>query len=193
MRLVLKTHRVVAVAIVQAILATIGSAYGAVFLMLPGLGGRTPIALLLALLGVLLIAPTLVHAWPSNRTNASRRPGLIAAAVVLLQITPALLVAGTFVALGTPDGAAYVGMLLWLLAIQLAAGTMLSATYQGVAPAVYVFLCVLVGRIDSAVQPWAWPLAEVDPRIALLLGSGAFFLALVLLGVLGLHDRHRKL
>ncbi|MFV0373845.1 hypothetical protein [Microbacterium sp.] len=113
---------------------------------------------------------------------------MIAGLVVLVQITPVLLIAGVCGVLGSPEGPVYAGMFLWLLALQLAVGIVLSSRYQGVAPAVYVLLCALVGRIDSAVQPWAWPLAEVGPQLAILLGGGAFLVAVCLLGALGLHD-----
>lgn len=81
----------------------------------------------------------------------------------------------------------YLGTLCWLLAIQLLLGTLVSGTYQAMAPVVYVLLCALIGRDDSSVQPWAWPLANVPATTALTLGVGAVIIAVALFAALGLH------
>lgn len=171
----------------QAALAIIGSGFGGVAVGLPGPGGEAPLALLIALLAALLIAPGIVYTWPKDRTIPSRSAGVIALLIVLAQLTPALLIAVVFGMSGGSSGLSYAGILLWLLAIQLTAGVMVSSAFQGVAPAVYVLLCALLGRIDSAVQPWAWPLAGINPATALLLGGLAFSLASMLLATVGLH------
>src|SRR5690606_25282667 len=89
-------------------------------------------------------------------------------------------------AIGELDGLIYFGVLLWLLALQLATAALISATYQGMAPALYVLLCALLGRIESIVQPWAWPLAPVEPVTSAVVGGLTFASALGLLRFLGL-------
>lgn len=185
MKLAITTSRTLWAALIQTALAAVGSGFGALLVGLPGPGGEAPLALLIALLGALLIAPGIVSTWPEDRTVPSRRSGAIALTLVLLQIAPALLIALAFGVFGNTSGLSYAGMFLWLLAIQLAAGVMISATFQGVAPAVYVMLCALLGRIDGVVQPWAWPLAGIQPVHALLLGALAFVVASVLLVAVG--------
>lgn len=187
MRLAIASSRTVWVAIALTVLAVVGSGFGAIVVGLPGPGGEAPLGLLIALLAVLLIAPGLVGTWPNVRTVPSRNAGGIALLLVLAQLAPGLLIAVATGVFGAPAGPSYAGALLWLVAIQLTAGVMVSSTFQGVAPAVYVLLCALVGRIDSAVQPWAWPLAGIDPATALLLGALAFALASALLVLIGLH------
>ncbi len=192
MRLGLKTHRVIAVAMVQLAAAMIASAFGDTRLALPGLGGDGPLSLLVALMATLTTAPALVRAWPMERVNLARNAGVISIAMLCLQLIPAVATAAIFAVSGSSHGIVYVGMLLWLLALQLLTGVMLTATYQGIAPAVYVFLCALVGRIDSAVQPWAWPLADPGVLEATVLGGGAFAVAFGLLALLGLHRDTRR-
>lgn len=187
MRLAFKTSRTGWVAVVQAALALVGSGFGAIIVGLPGPGGDAPLALLIALLATLLIAPGIVHTWPKDRTVPARSAGIVTLLIVLAQLAPSLLIAVVFGVSGGAAGLTYAGILLWLLAIQFTAGVMVSSTYQGVAPAVYVLLCALFGRIDSAVQPWAWPLAGINPAISLLLGGTAFVLASTLLAAIGLH------
>lgn len=187
MRLAFKTSRTPWVAVVQAILALVGSGFGAIIVGLPGPGGEAPLALLIALLATLLIAPGIVHTWPKDRTVPARSAGIVTLLIVLAQLAPSLLIAVVFGVSGGPAGLSYVGIFLWLLAIQFAAGVMVSSTYQGVAPAVYILLCTLFGRIDSVVQPWAWPLAGINPALSLLLGGTAFVLASTFLAAVGLH------
>ncbi|KAA9085429.1 hypothetical protein [Microbacterium radiodurans] len=187
MRLALKTHRVVLVGVVQLVAAVIASAFGDTRLALPGLGGDGPLSLLVALMATLTTAPALVRAWPTERMNVARNAGLISIAMLCLQLAPAGVTAAIFAVSGSSHGIVYVGILLWLLALQLSTGVLVSATYQGIAPAVYVFLCALIGRIDSAVQPWAWPLADPGVLAAIVVGGGAFGVALGLLAWLGLH------
>lgn len=187
MRLALKTHRVVSVAVVQLVAAVIGSAFGDTRLALPGLGGDGPLSLLIALMATLTTAPPLVRAWPRERVNVARNAGMISSAMLCLQLSPAAATAAVFAISGSTHGIVYVGLLLWLLALQLLVGVLFSATYQGIAPAVYVFLCALVGRVDSVVQPWAWPLADPGVSEAIVIGGGTFALAGGLLAALGLH------
>lgn len=187
MRLAFKTSRTPWIAVVQAALALVGSGFGAIIVGLPGPGGDAPLALLIALLATLLIAPGIVHTWPRDRTVPSRSAGVIALLIVLAQLAPSLLIAAVVGVSGGPAALSYAGILLWLLAIQFTAGVMVSSTYQGVAPALYILLCTLFGRIDSVVQPWAWPLAGINPALSLLLGGTAFVLASTLLAVVGLH------
>jgi hypothetical protein len=188
-KLAFKTHQLAWLALAQALLAVIGATLGGTLLELPGLAGSAPLALLIALLGALLVAPPIVRAWPSTRTNASRSPGLITVSIVTLQLIPAVLVASLSTLFGGHSGIPYIGMLLWLLAIQLSVGALVSATYQGVAPAVYVLLCALVGRVDSVIQPWAWPLDSVAPGVYVAIGGAACLLSLTIVATVGLHGR----
>lgn len=189
MRAALTTHRVRSIGLLQAGLAALAVLIGGHLVTLPGPAGEAPLALFLALLGALVIAPALVRAWPSTRTDAVRNAGLLAAVVVTLQIGPALVVTALAALIAGPGVLAYVGMLTWLLALQIAGGVLVSATYQGLVPAVYVLICALLGRIDGVVQPWAWPLADIDPVVMALLGAAALALSLGLLASRGLRMR----
>jgi len=186
-RLALKASLALWGALVQVALALVGTGFGAVVIGLPGPAGEAPLAVLVALLATLLIAPSIVYTWPKDRTVPSRSSGVIALLIVLTQLGPALAIAVVSGMNAGSSGVSYAGILLWLLALQLAAGVMLSARFQGLAPAVYVFVCALVGRSGSVVQPWAWPLAGIDPATALLIGGIAFGVAGTLLASIGLH------
>lgn len=186
MKLALKTHRVVPVALVETALALLAALVGTTLVALPGPAGDAPLNLLVALAGSLVVAPPLVRAWPTNRTNTVRGAGAVAAVVVLCQIAPGVGVVAIIAAtLGAPQMLAYVGMLTWLLALQVVAGVLVSAPYQGLAPAVYVMLCALVGRIDGVVQPWAWPLASIAPVTTVVIGTASLALSLTALACHG--------
>lgn len=189
MRFALKTHRVVLVALVETALALLAALVGTTLIALPGPAGDAPLNLLIALAGSLVVAPPLVRAWPTNRTNTVRGAGAVAAVVVLCQIAPGVVVATIAATLGAPQMLAYVGMLTWLLALQVVAGVLVSAPYQGLASAVYVMLCALVGRIDGVVQPWAWPLAGIAPATTAVIGTATLALSLTALAWRGLHGR----
>lgn len=186
MRLALKSARSGWAALAQTLLAAVGSGFGALLVGLPGPAGEAPLGVLIALLAAVVIAPGLVSTWPGARTVPSRSGGAIALLLVLTPLAPALLVVAGFGAVVGPQVWSYAGVLLWLVAIQLTAGVLVSCTFQGAGPALYVLLCALFGRIDSAVQPWAWPLAGAEPSAAILLGALAFTLAGALLASIGL-------
>lgn len=185
MKLALKTHRVLPVALVETALALLAALVGTTLIALPGPAGDAPLNLLVALAGSLVVAPPLVRAWPTNRTNTVRGAGAVAAVVVLCQIAPGVGVAAIAATLGATQMLAYVGMLTWLLALQVVAGVLVSAPYQGLAPAVYVMLCALVGRINGVVQPWAWPLADIAPVTMALVGAATLALSLTALACRG--------
>ncbi|WP_425839357.1 hypothetical protein [Microbacterium sp. PA5] len=189
MKLALKTHRVAPIGLLQAGLAALAALVGGHLVTLPGPAGEAPLGMFLALLGTLLIAPALVRAWPSTRTDAVRSAGLLAAVMVSLQIGPALVASALAALLAGPEVLAYVGMLTWLLALQIVGGVLVSATHQGLVPAVYVLICALLGRIDGVVQPWAWPLADIGPAVMALLGMTALMSSLGLLVSCGLRVR----
>lgn len=189
MRPALTTHRVVPIGLLQAGVAALAVLVGGQLVTLPGPAGEAPLGLSFALLGTLLIAPAIVRAWPSTRTDAVRNAGLLTAVMVSLQIGPALVVCALASVLAGPEVLAYVGMLTWLLALQLTGGVLVSAAHQGLVPAVYVLICALLGRLDGAVQPWAWPLADIDPVLMALLGAATLALSLGLLVSRGLRVR----
>lgn len=189
MKLALKTHRVAPIGLLQAGLAALAALIGGHLVTLPGPAGEAPLGMFLALVGTLLIAPALVRAWPSTRTDAVRSAGQLAAVMVSLQIGPALVASALAALLAGPEVLAYVGMLTWLLALQIVGGVLVSATHQGLVPAVYVLICALLGRFDGVVQPWAWPLADIGPAVMALLGMTALMSSLGLLVSCGLRVR----
>ncbi|MFN7149865.1 MAG: hypothetical protein ACK4V6_10330 [Microthrixaceae bacterium] len=175
----------------QLLLAVLGGFFGKLTVAVPSLsgGGQLPVTLLCAMLGVILLALPTNSTWPANRTVATRPPAVVLAAVVGITIAPAML---TGVALGlvadASTGLQYVGSYMWLLAIQLSLGVLVSGRMQALGPALYVLVCALLGRVDSSVQPWAWPLADIAPAIALSIGCVSLAIATILLLVMGLHD-----
>lgn len=186
MKPALTTHRVAPIGLLQAGSAALAVLVGGRLVTLPGPAGEAPLGLFFALLAALIMAPPVVRAWPSTRTDAVRNAGLVAVTIILLQLAPALIVTAAAALLAGPEVLAYVGMLTWLLALQLAGGVLVSATRQGLVPAVYVLICALLGRIDGVVQPWAWPLADIDPIVMASLGAAVLALSLGLLAVRGL-------
>jgi len=188
-KLALTTHRVAPMGLLQAGLAALAVLIGGHLVTLPGPAGEAPLGLFFALLATLVIAPAVVHAWPSTRTDAVRPAGLLAASIIVVQLAPALIVTAAAALFAGTEVLAYVGMLTWLLALQLAGGVLVSATRQGLVPAVYVLICALLGRIDGVVQPWAWPLADIHPIVMAVLGTATLALSSALLASSGLRVR----
>jgi len=193
MKLALRTHRVRWIVPIELALAIIGSLYGEVSLLVPSFSGMgaVPVTVIAALAGTTSLALPINAAWPSSRTVPVRSDSLICLAVLATALAPAV---ATCVVLGSlhPERAAleYLSVFGWLLALQMAAATLLSGTYQAMAPVTYVLLCALLGRVDSSIQPWAWPLAEIPVGIALVVGTSALVAALALFAFLGLHRSH---
>lgn len=192
MRLALRAHRITAIATVQALLAVLGTLFGSRTILLPALAGEVPVALPVALMAVLVIAAPVTRAWPSPRTNPSRNAGAVTAAVLMIAVgsatTAALLTGGVT---GIADAVAYLGILAWLLALQTLAAVWITARSSAMTPAVYVFVCCLLGRVDGAVQPWAWPLAGIHPGSALV-GGATLAVAVMSLVSIGLHDARTR-
>lgn len=190
MRLAVRTHGARWIVPFELIVAIIGSLFGQVSLYIPAFSGTgaVPVTVVAALAGTTLLAYPLTAAWPRSRTTPVRSPALVATGALVVLVGPALALS---VGVGLVDAAttafAYVGTLAWLLALQLALGTLVSATYQAMAPTVYVLICALLGRTDSSVQPWAWPLADIPGWAALAVGSIALAAAWTVFAALGFH------
>jgi len=189
--LALRAYRLRWVLPCQLALAIVGSLFGNISVAVPSLSGvgAVPVAMLSALLGVILLALPINATWPVARTVSVRDPAMVlmtANAVVLVPIMLASVILG-LVWVGSA-GFEYLGTFSWLLSIQLLVGTLLSGRFQALGPTVYVMLCALLGRVDSSVQPWAWPLADVPAIAHAGTGLGALVLAVALFAVLGLHD-----
>lgn len=189
MKLALKTHRLPLVASALACIAVIGTVFGGATITLPGATGAVPVAFIAAVIASIVIAPPLVRAWPTTRTNPSRRPGLITAAALAAMLAPALCIAAAVgAAFDWGAAAAFVSDLFWLLGLQLITATCITATYQGVTVAVYGLLCALVGRIRGVVQPWAWPLADIAAPVVLAIGSASLAIGVMSLILIGMRD-----
>jgi|GEM_PF-1621233 len=192
MSFALRAHGFRRAVLIQLVLAALGVSVGGMTLPFPSLGGTgtagLPVPVLTALAGSIVLAGPSAAAWPAARTNGVRSASATLIAVLGLTIGPTALLCGA-VALLLPGAAAadHLGVLAWMLALQLAVGTWISARHQAMGPAVYVLLCALLGRSGSVVQPWAWPLADVPSEWALVFGLTALALALACLARFGLH------
>ncbi|QTX05870.1 hypothetical protein [Agromyces archimandritae] len=192
MRLAYRTHRLGPLLALETLLAVLGTLLGHTTVQLPSFSGlgAMPLYVLAALVGAVVLAFPLNAAWPATRTIVVRRSAVIAAVVLITALAPALIV-GALAAqlLPTATGFAYLGVLAWLLAMQLVTGVLVNGTYQAMAPVAYVLLCALLGRAGGVVHPWAWPLADA-PAAALWVGASALAAALTLFIALGLHREH---
>lgn len=191
MRLALKNHGLRWLLPANLAIAAMAAVIGGIRLPVPSLGGTNgvPVAVLAALAGCILLSLATNTAWPASRTVPVRSPALVLTGVLAAVLLPTLLVV-LIVALLAADttGFVYLGVWGWLLALQLLTGTWLSMRHQAVGPVAYVLLCALLGRVDSSVQPWAWPLASVSAPVALAVGGAALAIAVASLLAHGMHD-----
>lgn len=157
-------------------------------LALPSVTGYSgvPVRVMAALAGCLVVAYAVCAGWPDARTVPVRSTAVHLAAVTAVMWASASALGIVLAAVGIGTGMQFAGVLAWLLGIQLIVGVMVSWTYQAMAPAVYVLLCALFGRIDSVVQPWAWVLADAGPA-SLPVGVALLAVGLVLVIVLRPH------
>lgn len=152
-------------------------------LPLPSLTGDAgvPLRVMAALAECFAVGLAIFAGWRDTNRAAVRPTRAHLALVVVLMWSSASLVDLVITVFNTAHSAGFAAVLSWLLGMQLIAGVVGTWQYAAVMPTVYVLLCALLGRIDSAVQPWAWPLTDTRPESILV---GASLLALGLLLVL---------
>jgi len=190
MKLAMRTHQLRWILPFQLIAVIVGSLYGQVQLLIPSFTGMgtVPVTVVLALVAVVVLAFPLNASWPSSRTTSVRSDAFVTIRVLLV-ILATIGVTCVLIALISPESPSfqYFGIFAWLLALQLGTATFASGSYQAMAPVTYVLLCALLGRLNSSVQPWAWPLANMPGSTASYIGASALAVALVAFTFLGLH------
>lgn len=189
MRLALRTHQLRWILPFELAVATFGGLLGSGFIYVPTLSGMgaVPVTMIAALAATVTLAFPINAAWPAARTTSVRRPAIVAASVLAMISVAVAAIAVLLGLMQVPAAYTYLGTFAWLLAMQLLVGILVSGTYQAMAPVIYVLLCALLGRSDSSVQPWAWPLADFSTAASLGLGAGALGIAMALFAVFGLH------
>ena len=192
MRLAIKAYRAPFLLITFSILGIIGLLMSNVALSFPSVTGeaRVPIGIILGLIACAITASAALGGWPEPQTVTVRPAGGILAVILGALTCISLGSVALIGSVGWNAGTLFAGTTAWLLAIQLVVGIFASSKYQAMGPAVYVLLCALVGRVDGQVQPWAWPLAELDGILALAIGGVCLLSSLILLSFLGLHRQN---
>lgn len=193
MSLAWKAHRLTVLLILVLALALTSLVIGDVMLALPSISGieGVPARLMLALVGCALVARSTTEAWPATRLVPVRRPGIPSAVAIVIAIGPPALVGGIAMLGGIAAALEFSVVFSWLLALQLAVASTFNATYQAMAPAVYVLLCALLGRSGGVTQTWAWPLVPHVSSSTIALSYAALGLAISLVALRGLREPGR--